>query len=1059
MSGSVWRWCLALDCLSLPYARVPPAPLTFTPTATLGPPRTTLLTPVTVASTEQSSCQKWLADLSKLRHEARRFFGDVCWAAHGPTRPGRSCPDEVLVYAHKAIVYSRSSGSFQERFIQCSPALHCSDSVASSFNTGTSARDDARDAHFLRSTSSASLESIVTATTSSATLIAESSDHVVRLMLADTDPALFEAWLDVLYLGTQGTEGVHVLFEGFHESIREDSVPGLTGIAKLREDLLYCWRSKLYADVTIVLDDGGYAASSFASHRAILAARVPYFACILLGEFSDAQTCILTLPSPLFSSASFTFILGYVYSGTLHFSSRKFDLATALEIWRGAAFLGLDLLQEQVEVSIESMMTPNRAARIYRFALAPDVQSARLARGALMVITGHFGQVWDSAYIGTLDHSSQKALFDQVCSGISAETSTSVVKQALQLRKRIETNRHAWVHHIRAMLDAVEEHLVEVLSRDLAAVVTSESFVDLIDGVGFSADVLEHLLELVVRGLAESRACATYQALVGSVLLREEGILIDAKVLVEDARNGIAKYIKTRWMSIRDTGEFTRLQAWCLKELADHISVAEADLLYQPTASKRPPIRTSVITPTIARPPSKLVLNENAQWQLASGENQLRALDSRSARSTDLAAHIGLPIVDVPRRATHIDPPGSAARGDERPSDRTSAARHARSLGSASSSSRIVRSASASNAAHHRVPVGRRGPAGSTSTEIGPGTAETRVSTSFDGATTVRAGRREAGVLPTLASEVSTAAKTRSRTGSVDSRASPTSSGRIHRPSKNPPAIQRLSAPSTIVPLRCESVGGPATSRETSDSTSTSKPPTGISPLYPPKLARRTTSAISLTAVRAPSSRPTALNSKKSSPDSEAHLHLSKATPQHSANLYIQDRITNEDSLAICASRDARTKLPFQRHQNPRGTTLLAGIPCIATINQSDVRRIQIKAVVRYIGPVEWATPDTHWVGVEVAEGDIPAEVEANDEWNDGSRDGFRYFDLRRCPEPTARRDAEIREQAEYQLAFATREAPTRSRPRSSLGVNSRGESMEVSRGLFVRPSSIVYVL
>lgn len=38
---------------------------------------------------------------------------------------------------------------------------------------------------------------------------------------------------------------------------------------------------------------------------------------------------------------------------------------------------------------------------------------------------------------------------------------------------------------------------------------------------------------------------------------------------VEDTRNGLLKYIKSRWAIIRDGGGFDALEPWCLKELAD----------------------------------------------------------------------------------------------------------------------------------------------------------------------------------------------------------------------------------------------------------------------------------------------------------------------------------------------------------------------------------------------------------------------------------------------------------------------------------------------------------
>lgn len=42
-----------------------------------------------------------------------------------------------------------------------------------------------------------------------------------------------------------------------------------------------------------------------------------------------------------------------------------------------------------------------------------------------------------------------------------------------------------------------------------------------------------------------------------------------AKVLVEDARNGILKYVQRKWIGIRAVRGFDDLEPWCLKELSD----------------------------------------------------------------------------------------------------------------------------------------------------------------------------------------------------------------------------------------------------------------------------------------------------------------------------------------------------------------------------------------------------------------------------------------------------------------------------------------------------------
>ena len=115
----------------------------------------------------------------------------------------------------------------------------------------------------------------------------------------------------------------------------------------------------------------------------------------------------------------------------------------------------------------------------------------------------------------------QKQLVADVCATINPVSLTAVAKSAFVLRKRIKLEKAPWAEHVRSMVEAIEDRLRDMLGKSLKEIVVSPSFVDLIDGVGFSTDVLEWLLELVVGGLTEAKAPEAYEALVGSVLLRE----------------------------------------------------------------------------------------------------------------------------------------------------------------------------------------------------------------------------------------------------------------------------------------------------------------------------------------------------------------------------------------------------------------------------------------------------------------------------------------------------------------------------------------------------------
>lgn len=278
----------------------------------------------------------------------------------------------------------------------------------------------------------------------------------------------------------------------------------------------------------LVVDNGtGDPPTAFASHRAILASRSPYFHALLLGNFQDSSSTRFTLPSPPFTPAATNFVLGWIYSGTLDFSNRTFDLGTAFDIWRCAAYLSLVHLQHEVEIKIEGMLTLKRAGRIYSFSLAPDVNSLALQRAAGTIVVDHFGDIWNSPTVGNLEFHQQERLVSEVCAKINAACVTAVAKDSFTLRKRIELEKAGWASHVAAMLDAVDDRVRQVLGGNIGEVVLSPAFVDLIDGIGFSTDALAWLLELVVGGLSESNAASVYQALVGSVLLREEGILMD----------------------------------------------------------------------------------------------------------------------------------------------------------------------------------------------------------------------------------------------------------------------------------------------------------------------------------------------------------------------------------------------------------------------------------------------------------------------------------------------------------------------------------------------------
>lgn len=148
----------------------------------------------------------------------------------------------------------------------------------------------------------------------------------------------------------------------------------------------------------------------------------------------------------------------------------------------------------------------------------------------------------------------------------------------------------------------------------------------------------------------------------------------------------------------------------------------------------------------------------------------------------------------------------------------------------------------------------------------------------------------------------------------------------------------------------------------------------------------------------------------------------------------------------------------------PQGVTLDIGIPCIITSN-----RAKFRALARYIGEVEGERGP--WVGVEVPVGESWASERLEGRpWHDGTWGGVRYFDVGSSPEWDAVEERAMRARRRLELSsFGGSSSMKREGDVLSLSQRSkrfRSESPAVSdvsltesRGLFVRPQQVLYVV
>lgn len=297
---------------------------------------------------------------------------------------------------------------------------------------------------------------------------------------------------------------------------------------------------------------------------------------MLLSPYSDTNTSLYTLPESSFTVAALHFALAYMYTGSLD-TNRHFDLSVAMQIWRAAQYLDLNLLLIEVESRMTDMCHAfrgcckscrTRATRIFCFSYEPDVNSVKLQRPSRTVVLAHFGDV-ASREIGELSYTIQKDLVIDLCKATTPDSATDAVRIVCQIRRRLATETGAWVEHLRSMLIPLEERIRHFLRTSFAEMAISQSFCDLLDGIGFSYDTLEALFAMLVECLTEKTVAETYAALVGKVLLREQGIGMNVRACVEETRQSILRYIQNRWVNVRAMNGFTDLEKWCLKELSD----------------------------------------------------------------------------------------------------------------------------------------------------------------------------------------------------------------------------------------------------------------------------------------------------------------------------------------------------------------------------------------------------------------------------------------------------------------------------------------------------------
>ncbi|KAG8906293.1 hypothetical protein FRB99_007162 [Tulasnella sp. 403] len=599
-----------------------------------------------VPTATKSSTDEWRSHLKELFDKARDRFPDVVWEL------GDEGDQIEEVWGHKAVVYARAPPSFQARYFKFRPAPSASPNPY-----GASPVPNAQSAYSL----SLPLEDLTPGSRSPspfATRRAMSpapssiTGQVLRLS-TNIAPVLFTNELEYLYTGKGFSDAFEFLFDASDK--RPDADDDEARIDKLRNDLIYMWRSRLYSDVRVILTGnfqsgsdphppGQPTTAAFSCHKFILVSRSQYFRDRLQSTSFALPTDDneLKLPSPPFTPASVHFTLGYIYTGTLYFSHRTFDLTTAFHIIRSATYLQLDSLYREMEARlVEEMMhglfhaflpfdqyekitagrwgvggckckqCQRRAPRVLEFAMAPDVENPILTRGAQRALSGMFGEGWCSPEFAALPVKTRHNLVKGVNLRTNSMNVIPLLFAAQGALQKLENNTERWAEDVREMVHSVRKRIDETICANCEEVFEQEEWVTILerDGAQFGDnEKVGWTMDSLRRGIGDKTAGLVYQTMVSAVLLRPHPttgstLLSTTSIIraaVERTRVDILKWIgkKNRWQMVHAAGGFEDMEPWAVKEISDEIDVPVEQLLAPSLESSAVKLPRSGLTST-----------------------------------------------------------------------------------------------------------------------------------------------------------------------------------------------------------------------------------------------------------------------------------------------------------------------------------------------------------------------------------------------------------------------------------------------------------------------------
>ncbi|CAG8793867.1 15189_t:CDS:2, partial [Gigaspora rosea] len=372
----------------------------------------------------------------------------------------------------------------------------------------------------------------------------------------DADPFLFRQELKFFYTAEEGSEDFLQAVDTTDE-LEQD---------KLKDDLLYMLKSKLYTDVE--------------AHRFMLSSRSEYFKKMLSSDFIEAHKSSIRLDASIFNPTSINLMLTFIYTGNLSSSSKPLTLETCEWVWIGADFLNIKNLCDECIYRIATKVhfftctcgeCQIVVPRVAAFAKEHDVD--KLWQGCLHALSLGFDSMWPNKEFANLDEDTREEILMILLASIQKNNVIATFKGCRNIISVIDIKGIGlpWIETVRRMTNEVRSYAAKILVDNFEQICDEDQeFLNCVDGVGFSSDILEDIMNIVgEESLTEQNSARILKCITGKLLTRPAVLSaenVESKRLLTQSKQNVFNYMKKRWLGVKQYGGFRLLSPWLLDE-------------------------------------------------------------------------------------------------------------------------------------------------------------------------------------------------------------------------------------------------------------------------------------------------------------------------------------------------------------------------------------------------------------------------------------------------------------------------------------------------------------